>query len=1051
MHTSATCDRLRSAEGDGQERLDQLRNAIEHAAHLLPAQGPITVFIHHNTLHALEDLPFTQAVAQAARTYGCQPYLSEDRYREELSRGRIRTEDLFAVLLDDLGEEADRLIGFLGTRFHVRLSMLQYPLRLAPTAELKWLVAEADALLKFRDDAPAEVRQRTIEQTRHWVMRDLRNGRRPHGGGKSSPESRARAALAELSPRFRLSTAETWNEARWEAFCLHALWRVCQQGVHGVRSFGPPAGPGVRHRDALLAAGGEDSDRLVDELLIRFCAAFLDQGLANWALPGREAGFYRAFCRLYGQRGGPPERWLRGLRREIARGEAAGFGPLESIEESLELLGVSNSDQDEYLSATLLALRGWAGMLWQMEVRGDRVAHAAPRGSLVEFVAVRLILERLALAHVGRESLGYTGPLAGLAQAARARTAPAESVSIEQRTFLVFQLAQVLGWTPADLFRLSKDEWSRLVEELETFSSLERRRVFHVAYERHYRDQTLDAITIRARRPAARPARPRFQAIFCIDEREESFRRHLEERAGDVETFGAAGFFAVPMYYRGIGDAHFVPLCPVVIRPRHYVRETVVAPLEDLHRRRARTRRALGAAWHQVHVGSRSFTAGALLAALVGPLATFPLVARILFPRLTARLRRLAGELIRPPTGTRLQLERIAESPGPAADQSGFRVDEMAESVERLLREIGLTSRFARLIVVAGHGSSSLNNPHGSAYNCGACGGSRGGPNARAFALMANDSRVRQRLAERGLSLPDETVFLGAYHNTCNDSVSYLDLDRLPASHAAEFEEFRRDLDIARELNAHERCRRFESAPLALSGEDALRHVERRAEDLAQPRPECGHATNALCVVGRRARTRGLFLDRRAFLASYDPTQDDGRHTLLTRILAAVVPVCAGISLEYYFSYVDPEGWGCGTKLPHNIVALLGVMDGAASDLRPGLPWQMVEIHEPLRPIFLVETTPVAMHELLDRNADLGRLFRNGWAHLATLDPDAPEIHVFQDGRFERHEPALVDLPEVESSSAWYRGWRDHLGCALVSKGLAPAREPMPRGRERVA
>src|SRR5205823_12201589 len=158
------------------------------------------------------------------------------------------------------------------------------------------------------------------------------------------------------------------------------------------------------------------------------------------------------------------------------------------------------------------------------------------------------------------------------------------------------------------------------------------------------------------------------------------------------------------------------------------------------------------------------------------------------------------------------------------------------------------------------------------------------------------------------------------------------------------------------ERNAHERCRRFQSAPLTISFEEARKHVEERAEDLAQVRPEWGHATNALCVVGRRSRTRGLFLDRRAFLTSYDPTQDDEDCTVLTRLLQAAVPVCAGISLEYYFSYTDNPGYGSGSKLPHNITALLGVMDGAASDLRTGLPWQMVEIHEPVRLLFVVET-----------------------------------------------------------------------------------------------
>jgi uncharacterized protein YbcC (UPF0753/DUF2309 family) len=201
-------------------------------------------------------------------------------------------------------------------------------------------------------------------------------------------------------------------------------------------------------------------------------------------------------------------------------------------------------------------------------------------------------------------------------------------------------------------------------------------------------------------------------------------------------------------------------------------------------------------------------------------------------------------------------------------------------------------------------------------------------------------------------------------------------------------------------------------------------------------RPEWGHATNAVTIVGRRARTRGLFLDRRAFLNSYDPTQDDAEATILTRILQAAVPVCAGISLEYYFSYVDNTGFGSGTKLPHNIASLLGVMDGAASDLRTGLPWQMVEIHEPVRGLFIVETTPETMLRIMDRNPGIGRLVRGGWVRLALLDPHAPLLKVYRhrEGTFFDYEPGADELPRAASSLDWYRGWRDHLEFAEIGE-----------------
>ncbi len=208
--------------------------------------------------------------------------------------------------------------------------------------------------------------------------------------------------------------------------------------------------------------------------------------------------------------------------------------------------------------------------------------------------------------------------------------------------------------------------------------------------------------------------------------------------------------------------------------------------------------------------------------------------------------------------------------------------------------------------------------------------------------------------------------------------------------------------------------------------------MESRSEDLAQVRPEWGHATNAISIVGRRERTRGLFLDRRAFLTSYDPTRDDDEDSILTRILQAGFPVCSGINLEYYFSYVDNYGWGSGTKLPHNITSLLGVMDGAASDLRTGLPWQMVEIHEPVRLLFVIETTCEAMLRIMERNEGIGRLCRNGWVRLAVLHPETGELSFFQGDEFQRHQPQAALLPMAASSVDWYRGWRDHLEFAEI-------------------
>jgi uncharacterized protein YbcC (UPF0753/DUF2309 family) len=296
---------------------------------------------------------------------------------------------------------------------------------------------------------------------------------------------------------------------------------------------------------------------------------------------------------------------------------------------------------------------------------------------------------------------------------------------------------------------------------------------------------------------------------------------------------------------------------------------------------------------------------------------------------------------------------------------------------------------------------------------------------------MANHPRVREVLAARGVAISQDTLFVGAQHDSCSDRLTWLDADAIPASHRELFGRCVAAFDAARARNAHERSRRFSSSPRGASPTGALAHVEARAEDMAQPRPECGHATNAACVIGRRSRTRGLFLDRRVFLVSYDPSADDSEGRLLERVLDAVVPVVAGINLEYYFGTVDPTGYGCGTKLPHNVSAMLGVMDGPSSDLRTGLPWQMVEIHEPMRLLLVLETRPETLAAIVGRNPGFAKLVRNRWLQAATLAPDSGEVLVFGARGLVPHRSETKLLHEVPVSADWYG---EHLD------GVRPAR-----------
>jgi len=166
-----------------------------------------------------------------------------------------------------------------------------------------------------------------------------------------------------------------------------------------------------------------------------------------------------------------------------------------------------------------------------------------------------------------------------------------------------------------------------------------------------------------------------------------------------------------------------------------------------------------------------------------------------------------------------------------------------------------------------------------------------------------------------------------------------------------------------------------------------------------EPRPELGHGTNSLCIIGNRKLTRGIFLDRRAFLNSYDyRTDPDGK--ILTNVMRPIGLVCGGINLEYYFSRVDNFKLGAGTKLPHNVMGLIGVANSSDGDLRTGLPVQMIEVHDPVRLLVVVEHFPEIVLKAIQSAPDIYEWYNNDWVHIAALHPDTKEIHYFNNGRF---------------------------------------------------
>lgn len=932
-----------------------VEDLLSHAAHLLPAQGPIGVFIHHNTLHAFQHQPFEDAVTAAAGTFGAEPYMLESAYRRAFEAGRIQPEDL------------DRVLTGEGNAVELRRVLLMPGLRSFRPETIRWEIEERGLTDRFRADLPEG----------------------------------ARAALAGESPRE-----------------LFELW------LERTPAAPPEATLARRPREGVLQLTGIDIDDAVNPLLIKLTGGFLDQGLAYWPMPGRESGFWKSAVALLACTGVVQSEFSR-LSHWVRRWQS--FEAVEVIEAAMDLLRVE--DRQAFVEAELLALPGWAGLMHQLEADPSLAPHERVPARLIDFVAVRLLL-----------TVAATDRALDRIDAWKTAIGSDGSGSEEARLAIAarwFDAAQLMGLGAKTLGRWNAKQLDEFRSAVEAFGEWERRRVWHVAYEwRHARQILVPLRQHASAEPIPLPARLAAQVFFCIDEREESIRRHLEELDPEIETFGAAGFFGVAMNYTGLDDAHGVSLCPVVVKPQHAVREQPVAGEESAHGQRIKLRRAWSRIARHWFVSSRTLVRGWLGTTALGVFSLFPLAARVLSPRRYAKLMAWLNDSVLPEPRTELTFMRGGEAGHHAAEglMSGFTVAEKVDRVASVLGPAGLRKAMARLVVVLGHGSTSLNNPHESAHDCGACGGRRGGPNARIFAAMANHAGVRQALRERGISIPEDTWFVGGYHDTCNDDIDLYDLEDVPSSHRGDLERVKASLDAARAASAHERTRRFEAASGSREAIDGLHHVQERAEHLAEPRPEYGHCTNSVCFVGRRALTRGLFLDRRAFLVSYDATQDADNGNL-GRVLGAVIPVCGGISLEYYFSFVDNERYGCGTKLPHNVTGLVGVMNGYESDLRTGLPWQMVEIHEPVRILFVVETTPDRVLSTIRANPLLWEFLDNRWIRLATVDPeDATLIHYYNGGgQWERIEGDDERLARASSSVDWYHGKLEHLPMARIT------------------
>ena len=1026
-----------------------IRSMIYVAGESIPFFWPMRNFIHHNPLHGLEDLSFEQAVQEGRRLFHGRVFLRRPDYQHYIEQGKVDSDDLAA-----------QVAAFVAGRETIPGIDLQQWLMV--------LLTQMDNKVLFK---------RSIAS-----VADIQ----AHVNGLPLP------AEKEFTPGSLVP------------FLRHEL--LGDRPVY----------------DAVDALYGTEIATELDELVIKSCLDFFDEGQSVWSMPGRKRGFFRAWREVANRN---IRLYLRGMHiKDILAVDDTPEGVIAHV---MNTLGIPEDRWVHYFTRELAQLHGWVGFIrWRWNAKNYHWSKTYP-ADLIDLVAVRLTFALALLSERGRKNIATSSfaleeaiegktmetylryelfdkrivpSMAKRVQQtlARGNTRQIEKVFHEYveikrqhearvQADRLHALAVRVDQVEA-LRSLSADGFSNLRDSLRMFERDEGM-VWLRAMETHAIKELLAGLNLTP--PAPRDKRPFVQAMFCIDTRSERIRRHLES-VGDYQTYGIAGFFGVPVSFMALGKGSEMHLCPVLLTPKNLVLEMTVADAEDVH-----PVTALEKALHEL---KESVFAPFVTVEAIGLLFGFDMVGKTLMPQtynhwrkrlyrkkrsthlLIDKLSReqadsiirtvqraviimaieqdfrleaehisddmvrelreaaLAGHFSAPELSsslnlnkqqvsefilrlrdtyridaayTQLQMERLG--------RIGFSLDEQAGFVSQALRSIGLTRDFSRFILLIGHGSTSENNPYESALDCGACGGNHGLVSARVLAQMANKKEVRRKLRAQGLDIADDAWFIAALHNTTTDELKLYDLDHIPSTHIFYIDRLRNGLLAASRLCAQERLPSLQLKPAPREPTVAYREVERNAMDWSQVRPEWGLSRNAYFIIGRRFLTENMSLEGRSFMHSYDYRLDP-RQRLLENIITGPLVVAQWINMEHYFSTVDNERFGSGSKVYHNVAGRFGVMTGSLSDLRTGLPAQTVldkghPYHEPMRLITMIEAPMEHVQRALESVVDVKNLVANDWIRLLVIDPEKQTVYTYNNGQWDAqtlsdtNEPPLAKEP----------------------------------------
>jgi hypothetical protein len=685
--------------------------------------------------------------------------------------------------------------------------------------------------------------------------------------------------------------------------------------------------------DVATEVTDKDWNGFVTTRISAWAASYFDNGQASWVAANKEAGLFMAWKGEAEVDRTPEIFGLKNFRKVV---KALPNDSLEALKGALIILGLAEKELDQYFYRLLIRVGGWSAFAARLD--WDSELYGGKDGKLIEFLTVLTCWEACLFQCLDSPALQTKWT------EAKQKKAPIE---------LSHQLAEKL-----------------ILQE-----------AFDIASQREIIAKFKNA---KATTPI-RNEQLRAQAIFCIDVRSEVFRRNIELVDAGIETIGFAGFFAFSINYIPLAHATGEAQCPVLIQTGLTILEEIPNAGDNKLVYNDRLLR------YQVNQLWKSFKSGAVSCfSFVSPIGLSYL------PKLFTD----AFGLTRPvpnPNNSGLndatsKQKSISLAVGTHNDQAvGIPLEQRISMARNALNAMSLTENFARFVMIVGHGSTTVNNPHATGLDCGACGGHTGEANAKVAVAVLNDKAVREQLKNERIDIPENTVFLACLHDTTTDEITIYNEQDAAKLHPEELLGLKESLVKAGHAARTERALR-----MTVDGNvDAA--IKMRSKDWSQVRPEWGLAGCTAFVVAPRERTKNLDFGGQSFLHSYDWKKDAG-FSILELIMTAPMVVTNWINMQYYASTVDNKYYGSGNKTLHNVTAGLGVLEGNSGDLRVGLPLQSIHDgenyqHEPVKLNVIIEAPLEAMNNILEKHENVRNLCDNGWLHLLAMDAAGKVAH----------------------------------------------------------